>query len=212
MEGGARQRHCALCDKDVHNFAAMTAGEIERTVRAADGKLCARITRREDGSLVTLQAQPRVSAAGQWLASASLAVGAAGAFAQSVGEVPKKAEAVLTGTVLMQDGSGPVAGAVVSLRTPDEVAASVKADEHGNFRIVVQPGTYDVLIRQNMLYGTRVFSANLHEGEQSLEAVKTHFTMFMTTEAPMIQSPWVRWSQRSEAIVCIAQFAIRGVI
>jgi len=32
MRGSTRERHCELCDRQVHNFAALTAKEIEKLV------------------------------------------------------------------------------------------------------------------------------------------------------------------------------------
>ena len=174
MQGGSRERHCESCDKQVHNFAAMSSREIERLVHEADGKLCARITQRGDGSLVTLDARPRASMAAQVVASASLIVGASGILAQSTNE-PKQPEAVLTGTVLKPDGSEPVEGAAISLRASNSVVATAKSDQFGNFRVAAKPGTYDVVIRQNALFGMRVAATTLHDGEQSLQFIKTHF-------------------------------------
>src|SRR5450631_4153461 len=77
MAGDARKRHCELCDKQVHDFAAMTSREIAKLVAQSDGKVCARVTRREDGSLVTLDAGAgggRLAA--QMAVSASLLLGA----------------------------------------------------------------------------------------------------------------------------------------
>lgn len=215
MNGGSRERHCQLCDKQVYNFAAMTPREIEKLVLKSDGKLCARITRREDGSLVTLEAQPRVSIAAQVAVSASLALSAAAGASQTVSERPLPQDksmtsfigtveisaegsglepvpdevraqidenppeparnAILTGTVLKPDGSGPIAGAAIRLLASGNLVAEAKSDESGRFSIATPPGKYDVIIRQNVLFGTRVSSVALHAGEQSLESIKTHF-------------------------------------
>ena len=48
MTGTLRERHCPLCDKKVHNFAAMTVAEIERLTLESGGHMCARITQRKD--------------------------------------------------------------------------------------------------------------------------------------------------------------------
>lgn len=53
MTGDDRRRHCAACDLDVHNFAAMTRDEIETLVRGANGRLCGRLFRRADGTILT---------------------------------------------------------------------------------------------------------------------------------------------------------------
>jgi hypothetical protein len=235
MDGGARARHCARCAEQVHNFAAMTAREIEKVVRATGGKLCARITQREDGSLVMLETRPGVPFAAQIAASAVLVAGAAGMSAQSsekspaahgadaakcvkppslvagstfIGQIDETTEpglepnrevlseriggreeaapgqAILTGTVLKPDASGPEPGAIVSLRASSKVVATVKADDSGRFRIVAPSGTYDILIRQNMLFGARIVEAKLHEGEQSLQNIRIHFDYHQGNGSP----------------------------
>ena len=88
----------------------------------------------------------------------------------------KPAEAELTGTVLKTDGSGPVEGALISLRASNSVLATAQSDQSGCFRIAAAPGTDEVVIRQNVLFGTGLFSATLHDGDQSLERIKTHFS------------------------------------
>ena len=176
MRGTARERHCGLCDRQVHNLASLTSREIDRLVLEKDGKLCARITQREDGSLVTLDGGSRVSFAAQIVAAASLALGAAGAMAQSASEKHSKSDAVLTGTVMKPDGFGPMSAAVVSIRTAGLEVATTKADERGEFRIAVSPGTYDVYLRGNPFFGARIAGASLHSGEQTVGSVKTHFS------------------------------------
>jgi hypothetical protein len=53
MTGDDRVRHCAECSLDVYNFSAMTAPEIEELVASRQGgRLCARIYRRRDGTIL----------------------------------------------------------------------------------------------------------------------------------------------------------------
>ena len=65
MRGDDRVRFCDSCGKHVYNFAAMTAVEAIDAIRAEGGELCGQITRRADGSLVTMDsstaAEPRPS-------------------------------------------------------------------------------------------------------------------------------------------------------
>jgi hypothetical protein len=173
MMGGSRERHCQSCDRQVHNFAAMTSSQIKELVARSDGKLCARITRRADGSVVTLDARPRASRAAQVVVSASLAIGTAGALAQA-GERP--AEAVLTGTVIRADGSGPLEGALVFLRADGTTLAEARTDADGAFRATVPPGVYDVEVEQGTAK-TRLLAVTLQQGEQVMPPVSPASTV-----------------------------------
>ena len=53
MVGDEKRRHCGACDLPVHNFAAMTPREIEALVANAGGRVCARLYRRADGTILT---------------------------------------------------------------------------------------------------------------------------------------------------------------
>jgi len=53
MSGDDRVRHCAACDKQVYNFAAMTGAEAEALIRKHEGRLCGRLYRRADGTVLT---------------------------------------------------------------------------------------------------------------------------------------------------------------
>jgi hypothetical protein len=174
MEGNERERHCASCDKHVHNFAAMTAREIEELVRSQEGRLCARVTYRHDGSIRTLDgsSQPSVAASMVLAASLTLAMPAAAAPRS---ETPTPAKATLTGTVLLQDGSGPLVGGLVILRADHQTVALAHTDALGNFAISAQPGRYDISIGRNILFGVHIRAADLHEGEQSLQPLRLSF-------------------------------------
>jgi Carboxypeptidase regulatory-like domain len=58
MSGDERKRFCSECDKFVYDFSQMTRRQVEAIVSIHRGRMCARITRRTDGSLVTLEAPP----------------------------------------------------------------------------------------------------------------------------------------------------------
>jgi hypothetical protein len=53
MAGDDRKRFCASCRLNVYNFSEMTATEVETLVRRSDGKVCARMFRRADGTVLT---------------------------------------------------------------------------------------------------------------------------------------------------------------
>jgi len=53
MAGDDRKRFCASCRLNVYNFSEMTAAEVETLVRRSEGKVCARMFRRADGTVLT---------------------------------------------------------------------------------------------------------------------------------------------------------------
>ncbi|MBZ5523409.1 MAG: carboxypeptidase-like regulatory domain-containing protein [Acidobacteriia bacterium] len=54
MTGDDRVRHCSECNLDVYNFAVMTAAEVEQLLGSRrGGRVCARIYRRADGTMLT---------------------------------------------------------------------------------------------------------------------------------------------------------------
>ena len=53
MAGDERVRHCTLCSLNVYNFAEMTRDEIRALLVRKEGRVCARLYRRADGTLLT---------------------------------------------------------------------------------------------------------------------------------------------------------------
>ncbi len=53
MPGDERVRHCPECQLNVYNFSAMTKSEVDDLFRNRQGRLCARIFRRKDGTILT---------------------------------------------------------------------------------------------------------------------------------------------------------------
>ena len=53
MVGDERSRFCIACKKNVYNFSAMTAAEAQDLIRENEGRLCGRIYRRRDGTVLT---------------------------------------------------------------------------------------------------------------------------------------------------------------
>jgi hypothetical protein len=53
MAGDARVRHCTLCSLNVYNFAEMSRDELRDLLLRTEGRLCARLYRRADGTLLT---------------------------------------------------------------------------------------------------------------------------------------------------------------
>lgn len=53
MTGDDRIRFCRQCKLNVYNLSAMTPEEGERLIREKEGRICARIYRRADGTILT---------------------------------------------------------------------------------------------------------------------------------------------------------------
>jgi hypothetical protein len=53
MSGDERARHCGSCEKTVYNISALTADEAAELIAAHEGKLCIRMFRRSDGTVIT---------------------------------------------------------------------------------------------------------------------------------------------------------------
>ena len=58
MRGDDRTRHCRACRLDVHNVEAMTRDEVEHLLGTSAGRICARIYRRPDGTVLTKDCVP----------------------------------------------------------------------------------------------------------------------------------------------------------
>src|SRR3954468_4131949 len=53
MPGDDRVRSCPACSRSVYNIAAMTSEEAAALIAGREGRLCARLFRRADGTVVT---------------------------------------------------------------------------------------------------------------------------------------------------------------
>jgi hypothetical protein len=61
--GDGRVRFCGQCRQNVYNVEAMGRGEARRLIAAREGRLCVRILRRPDGTVVTADCWARLRAA-----------------------------------------------------------------------------------------------------------------------------------------------------
>lgn len=53
MVGDDCKRHCSLCNLNVYNLSAMTLEEAEQLIITAEGRVCLRMFRRNDGTVIT---------------------------------------------------------------------------------------------------------------------------------------------------------------
>jgi len=167
MNGSDQKRFCSECSKHVFDFSQMTRQQIEAVTSIHQGNLCARITRREDGSMVMLNAplpiyssrrsnSPMLSAAVATMLSLSVP-----ATAQPItieqgrvvaqpqdkqknnGEKPEaSAVSSVSGTVVDPAGAV-ILNAVVKLIAPNSEPLITRSSAEGAFHFTgVAPGAY----------------------------------------------------------------------
>lgn len=170
MQGDERKRHCAQCDRQVHDFAQRTPREIAALIEASRGQLCARLTRTEDGRLLTAEPPaPPAAVTGTWfprrvspvaaaVVTALLGLGgvAAGPLPPAGKNLDSGAEPARSPRSGGEDGSLrgrivdsaglPVTGATVRARnTLDGHERETTTGAEGEFRFgVLEAGSYDV--------------------------------------------------------------------
>jgi len=172
MTGSAAKRHCESCQKQVHNFAVMTPRQIDRTIAEHEGHLCARITRRADGSLVTAQ---ELAGSGFAARAAGILLGAAlSATAAHAESTSGEGQAVVSGRFTAPNGGPPPSQGYVIFAADGQSVLETKTDRDGNWKAEIEPGTYDVIFRTGPMFGERVNGVELHAGEQEFAAIHGH--------------------------------------
>jgi hypothetical protein len=173
MQGSLRTRHCAHCNKMVHNFAAMSSAEIQALAAQSGRSLCARVAREPNGSLITIEPSASPARAAGFVLAASLSLAAAAQAPPAVGGAPL---ARLSGTVINPDGSGAASHAKIVVLTGTGQVAEATTDDAGRFELSVAPGTYDLDVYRNIFARTVVPSVQLHAGEQSMNGIRLQLT------------------------------------
>jgi hypothetical protein len=166
MSGTNVGRHCQSCNKTVHNLAALTPSQIERLVYETNGELCARITRRQDGSLVMRERFLPTAATAALLTLVSMPVLAA---AQS--EQP--ATTIVSGKIESPTPALRAGRRSILIEQDGQARAMIRTDDNGVWHTELPPGTYDLVVNGITNSGhARVSNFTLHPGEQSFGTIK----------------------------------------
>ncbi len=115
MTGDDRVRFCNLCQLNVYNLSAMERDEAEEFVAANEGKVCLRLYKREDGTVITQDCPVGLAAVRRRIGS-FVASGAAllTVFWAGAGRAAEQADGPLT------EGT-PVASPIATTRPPVRV-------------------------------------------------------------------------------------------
>jgi len=176
MSGDEKKRFCSECDKFVYDFSRMTPRQVEAIVSIHGGRMCARITRRPDGSLVTLEAppvHPTVARRASPVINATLAailglgvpanalnidISAAQLIVRSDADGKSErtpfggGDAVVGGTVVDPNGAV-IPNAVVKLISDAGAEIETKTSSEGEFSFAKVPfGAYIMLVEAQRFY------------------------------------------------------------
>jgi hypothetical protein len=196
MAGDGRVRFCGQCKLNVYDISAMTRSEAESFIANAEGRICAKLYRRADGSILTqdcpvgLRAiRKKVSRAAAAAFSALFSLfGGPALFAQ---QQPKEESKVDARSTFRRYGQAAVEGKVTDMlhaviagaevrlineQTKREV--STRANESGRFRFMdVEPGVYTIRV-DSPGFSRLVYSRLKFEEETTLNLAVT-----LTTES-----------------------------
>jgi hypothetical protein len=192
MSGDDRTRFCNECNKHVYNLSAMTRRQAEAIIEASRGKLCARVTRQEDGTTVVkddfilptagLHHIRRASPIASAVVSAMMAVSPVMAAQTSApakqstsvllqqgqkkpGAQPHDTNSTLSGNVLSTDGAIP--NAIVTLINPNtgDMRGTISKDD-GAFQFdLLKPNLYTIKVEAAGFASTQT-NVNLQQNQQ----------------------------------------------
>lgn len=154
MAGDDRVRHCSECNLNVYNLSAMTRVEAEQWLLQKEGRLCVRLYRRRDGSVITRDCPHGLRAAmgratryaGAVLSALMVTVPAFTQQKALQGAPPVQAAqrndlVNLIVTVLDPQGAV-ISGATVQVKTNDGRKIQLRTDGAGNASFTLHSGSY----------------------------------------------------------------------
>jgi hypothetical protein len=196
MAGDDRVRFCDLCNLNVYNIAQLTRREAEELIGKTEGRICARLYRRADGTIITkdcpvgLRAIRRRAAkvAGAVFATVmslcSIVVGQKpsskdkSSCKQQVTIVRKLSDSAsdngsVAGTILDPNGAVVAGAKVIVTDRKTKNSRETESNSDGNFLIAgLIPGGYDLGIKAPGFKRLEVAAVTLAEKETvSLEVV-----------------------------------------
>jgi hypothetical protein len=170
MTGDDRARLCALCNLQVYNIARLTRSEAEALSRSTKGRICARLYRRADGTIITKDCPVGLRAVRRRVARIAGAVFTTivGLYSVALGQKPSHKDknacrqqvtvsrsasqtepGQISGKILDPMGAT-IPGATIILNTNDKNSpvSETKTDADGSFKISALPaGSYRLKVQ-----------------------------------------------------------------
>jgi hypothetical protein len=158
MPGTDQVRHCGQCNRNVYNFSAMNRRQAEALLRETEGRLCARLYRRSDGTILTENCPAGLRAIGRRVSrvagaamSAVATLSSATAAQFPMFPIPSalfEARSSMIGIVKDATGRGISNAEVVVSRPGSELKLATTTDSVGHFRVAsLQMGSYTVRVQ-----------------------------------------------------------------
>ena len=154
MSGDDRVRFCDDCQLKVYNIAELKRVEVEKLIASSEGRICARLYRRADGTVITKDCPVGLRALRLRVSKRVAAVFAAMVSFASIGSsqqsstkktecitqtritrtnAPTPAEQVVSGTVMDQSQAVIAAARITLTNTVTREAWTIKANDEGHF-------------------------------------------------------------------------------
>ncbi len=191
MTGDDKARFCRQCNLHVYNISEMTKTQVESLVADTEGRICARLYRRADGTVLTkdcpvgLRAlKKRVAriagAALTMLLSISSGTAIVGGQTRSkkdktcsretllqIKRTPAKSEqGILTGTVLDEMGAVIPASKITLINEQTKEKSSATTTDEGEFGFTsVAPGKYSLMVEATSFRSYKVTNLTVNANE-----------------------------------------------
>lgn len=211
MSGDERVRHCQSCQLNVYNIAEMTKAEVESLIENREGRLCLRLYKRADGTVLTKDCPVGFRAYQKRLARFAGATFAAilGLFSLSYGQKDEKKtidaskmtivktvnqaqETVLSGVIIDPNGAI-VPGAEIRLfKKGEKEVRKTNSDADGNYSFAsLSDGIYDLEAKSSgfkkiIVKNIKIAGNETNKLDIVLEVSSETVTVGIYAEEPMI--------------------------
>ena len=170
MTGDNRVRHCDHCGLNVYNISELSRIEAEALIASTEGRLCARLFRRADGTVLTKDCPVGLRALRMRVSKRAAAVFAAIASFSAVAFGQQSSakngntacapqtritrttanpdgDSVVSGTVLDQNGAVVPRAKVTLINQDSKETRTISANDSGRFEFAsLSPGNYTIKI------------------------------------------------------------------
>jgi hypothetical protein len=219
MSGDERARFCDLCNLHVYNIARLSRKEAEGLISKTDGRICARLYRRADGTIITKDCPVGLHAIRRRAAKVTGAVFATimSLCAIVVGQKPSSKDksckqqvtiarkpsdsasdkGVVAGTILDPNGAVVAGAKVIITDRKTKQSRETESNSDGHFLIAgLTRGVYDLAIKSPGFTKLEMSAVTLAEKETvSLEMVllpnATTVTVGIISDTPLLETPGI---------------------